>query len=425
MQEYYPINTQDTKKEYSGINAFFATVETVFLDIKDFTNTTKKDSHIDSNKNLIKDDSGNEKNITQLGSIYWRSDDSQTNKDYAYPFDKNNITYPIEGETVIIIQIDKIHFWLPYGESTIFPNYKQSRTIFKKSQKINRENSDTTVKSTTFGSVQNTGTPFTDKSSKKTSNPNSVYKKNENIKYLKPLKGDTFVSGRAGNTIRLSQFWKNEEEITPSIIISNGQSNEVLNKPIGFLAEESINNDGSSIYITSGKSIVEYDFKKTKENTSAWGTLPTAKNLNGNQIYLNSDRVILSSKQSDFIIFGKGHTGVITGDRYTIDAAKDIHIHSDDSIKIQSAGKDVRILTDTGKIYIGNTNSQNSDTPLKQPMVKGDDLVKILSEVLEELAKQVFATGAGPTGTGPANAAAFRFIKSKLNTILSQTNFLS
>ena len=58
-------------------------------------------------------------------------------------------------------------------------------------------------------------------------------------------------------------------------------------------------------------------------------------------------------------------------------------------------------------------------------MVLGGELVKILGDLIDAIAKQIYLTPSGPSKVGPENVAQFNAIKSKLNTILSAKNFLS
>lgn len=60
-----------------------------------------------------------------------------------------------------------------------------------------------------------------------------------------------------------------------------------------------------------------------------------------------------------------------------------------------------------------------------QKMVLGGELVKLMGELIDEITKQIYATPVGPTAPGPTNAAAFKAIKGKLNTLLSAKNYLS
>lgn len=408
-----------------NVESFLATVVKTLVKPEDFEELKRNDDYVliyNQNLSFFKDSDGKEKNTAYLGAVIWNTDYTIKKPNYAFPFDKNTITYPIEGETVCIIKIDDAFYWLPYSR-TQYPNYRQDYITLKKSRP--REYEDLSKSNTTkdYKETKETGTPNTSAKKEQPGGGYDKYESNERVKYLKPYLGDTIISGRGGSFIRLSQNLKNEKD-SPAIVITNGQNVDVINKPIGFLAEEDINKDGSSIYLTAGKTIVELDFKKAKESTPAWGSLPTE--LKGNQIHINSDRVVLSSKVNEFIIFGKGNTGVITGGRYTIDSAKDIYLHSENNVTIHSAGSNqIFFNSENGKIFLGkNQNVGGAGSPV-QKMVMGGELVNILKDLIDAIGKQVYATGCGPTSTGPANIAQFQSIKARLNTILSDKNFLS
>ena len=55
-------------------------------------------------------------------------------------------------------------------------------------------------------------------------------------------------------------------------------------------------------------------------------------------------------------------------------------------------------------------------------MVKGQQLVDLLAELIDAIVAQNYLTPSGPTKIGPENVPAFRSIKSKLNNILSKLN---
>ncbi len=104
-----------------------------------------------------------------------------------------------------------------------------------------------------------------------------------------------------------------EDDKTSSsgIFIRNKQNPELDSKKIGELVEEDINKDGTSIYITSNK--IKVPFKEEiKKEKKGFKDYPNSKDLSGDQLFVNSDRIILSAKAKEFIIFGKGNTGVIT-----------------------------------------------------------------------------------------------------------------
>jgi hypothetical protein len=66
------------------------------------------------------------------------------------------------------------------------------------------------------------------------------------------------------------------------------------------LVDEDINKDGTSIYLTSGK--IKVPFKETiGKSKTAFSGYPSSGNLTGDQLIVNSDRIILSAKASEFI----------------------------------------------------------------------------------------------------------------------------
>jgi hypothetical protein len=93
---------------------------------------------------------------------------------------------------------------------------------------------------------------------------------------------------------------------SPSIFIRNKQNPELDSKKIGELVDEDINKDGTSIYLTSNKVKVPFLRKYKKRKSRFQRISKFMKDLTGDQLFVNSDRIILSAKASEFIIFGKG-----------------------------------------------------------------------------------------------------------------------
>jgi hypothetical protein len=93
----------------------------------------------------------------------------------------------------------------------------------------------------------------------------NTFKEKSNIKSLLPEEGDVIIEGRWGQSIRFSSTtppkqptnsWSSQGELgLPIIIIRNGQTkNDITEEPWVPIYED-INNDGSSIYISSGQDI--------------------------------------------------------------------------------------------------------------------------------------------------------------------------
>jgi hypothetical protein len=399
------------------MESFLATVDKVYPTNTEFLDKPKTDKiPIYSASPKFSD-----KDARMYGAITFLTE-TGIQTDYAYPFDKNNFTFPIKGETVVVFKIANQTFWMPYT-NTPYSNYRRDYITFTATEadsvtEVGGSTSAKDLRDTTNAGGTNTNASATKSDDKK------KYKQNENIKFLKPKEGDTILSGRVGNTIRLSEFFLSSDgKSYPGIFIRNKQNAELDTKPIGELIDEDINKDGTSVYFVSGK--IKVPFKETiKKEKKGFKQYPS--DFSGDQLFINSDRIILSAKAKEFIIFGKGNTGVITDGNYSIDSAKEVYINSDNKITIHSNGANQIFLNSSnGKIFLGKNQGAGGQGADVQKMVLGGELVAILKELIQAINSQIFATPVGPTMMGPANRASFTAIQGKLNTLLSSTNFLS
>jgi hypothetical protein len=393
-------------------------VDVVYPTNKKFEKYDKSGSSIDDTVSVYNQnkDFGDE-DASFYGAITYRFEDSNAKDNYARPFDKNNFTFPIKGETVVIFRFENQTFWLPYT-NTPYPNYRKDYVINKNTKKDESKNGgggNDPKKTEAMGGIT------TPPESKK---DDDGYKKNEKIKFLNPKNGDTILSGRVGNTIRLSEFFlSSDEKSYPGIYIRNKQNPELDSKKIGELVDEDINKDGTSIYIVSGKTKVP--FKETiNKQKIAFKEYPS--DFSGDQLFLNSDRVILSAKAKEFIIFGKGNTGIITDGTFSIDAVKPIHLLSSVNVTIESEGANQIFLnSNNGKVFLGKNQGVGDAGADVQKMVLGGELVSIMNELIEAIKNQVYASSCGNAILASPNVLEFSIIQKKLTRLLSANNYLS
>ena len=102
------------------VKSFLAIVNNVYPTNSKFLTRDKEDTISIHNKN----EDFFEEDARLYGAITYEFEDSFQLDDYAFPFDKNNVTYPIIGETVLIIVNQNECFWLPYT-NTQYPNYRE------------------------------------------------------------------------------------------------------------------------------------------------------------------------------------------------------------------------------------------------------------------------------------------------------------
>ena len=123
---------------------------------------------------------------------------------------------------------------------------------------------------------------------------------------------------------------------------------------------EDINNDKSSIYLASGQKlpleISSEDYDSYEENATP--LIP--KEFVGDQIILNSGRLVFNAKQDHVIIAGK------------------------DSINLKSPSA---VNVDTSKVIINSTAIFLGDKDAEEPVLLGDQTVAVLSQFFSELSK--------------------------------------
>jgi hypothetical protein len=112
----------------SEIQSYLATVDKVFL-IDMELNPLEKGDNADYIPIYNKNEDFSDKDARLYGAITYIYPD-MTTEFYAYPFDKNNFTMPIKGETVLILEIDKSNiFWLPYSV-TPYSSYRRDYVTY-------------------------------------------------------------------------------------------------------------------------------------------------------------------------------------------------------------------------------------------------------------------------------------------------------
>ena len=396
------------------MEAFLATVDTVYPTNTDFLKKeVDKISIYNGNTNF------SDLDARRYGAIEYLSETGIKN-DAAQPFDKNNFTFPIKGETVVIFKIANQTFWMPYT-ITPYSNYRKDyiTKTTTKAEDVTEVGGDKTAKDY----KQNAAAGGTTTNS--SGNPDDKkYIVNEKIKFLNPKEGDTILSSRVGNTIRLSEFFLSSDgKSYPGIYIRNKQNAELDSKPIGEMIDEDINKDGTSVYFVSGKTKVP--FKETISKTKI-GFKEYPSDFSGEQLFINSDRILLSAKAKEFIIYGKGNTGIITDGNYSIDSAKDVYVNSDKNIILHSNGANqIFFNSENGKIFLGKNQGIGGAGADVQKMVLGGELVEIMKELLEAIKNQIYAGSCGPATLSSANKFEFDIIKAKLNRLLSANNYLS
>jgi len=200
-----------------------------------------------------------------------------------------------------------------------------------------------------------------------------------------PQEGDVLFEGRTGNFIRLGS--EDGEGVAPYFAVYNGELKSYSNYNIVI---EDLNRKGTSSLIFGSSKELNLDI-----DLSTIKSFKPSK-LNGVQAGLSSDRIIIFSKVSELLLFGKTNIGI---------SAKE---------NIELAGKNI-ILNGLQKVFLG----EGAD----QAIVKGNELKDLLSSLLDILIqfKVICASPGSPSPSiDPGTLTKLTQLKVKLLKILSK-----
>jgi hypothetical protein len=295
---------------------------------------------------------------------------------------------------------------------------------------------------------------------------------NKNIRSIRKYEGDLTIESRFGQSIRFSAYDDNRNndksdsslqgyfsEIenpytktvtgggNPMIIIRNRQrpilkegeqykSHEKLPPSIGTAAEknaggyisEDINNDGSTIAITSGMTITKWAtscykqmWGEKKEEQTGYSPTGCSKFefpvLNKDQIVINSDRIVISSRLGETFQYSKKRFGIVTDSEYTVDAHDQLILTTNQKAVINAPA-----------IYLGEYNVTD------EPVLLGQTTINWLYELCNWLLEHthwhkhshIDAGKESPSTTQlPVQQQALITLRDKLHTLMSRRVFVT
>jgi hypothetical protein len=309
-----------------------------------------------------------------IGTIFIESTKNPTFNDKiplipAYPAFPNIKHYPLINELVPIIYLTDIDstknttsvsaYYLPPINvwNSVTHNGIPSSNILPESQTKNYQQVEA-------GSPNIISEQSTEINLGQTFNENNVI----DIHPLLPYEGDIIYEGRFGNSIRLGSTVKNPaisnswSEVgkngSPIFIIRNGQGSYTTDswEPV----TENINNDKSSIYLTSTQQIPLFPASTISDSYNKSTPPEAIAKYNDEQILLNSGRLVFNAKKDSILL----------------NAVNSIHLTSKTSVNIDG-GKE--IILASPKVYLGSI--LGAEGVEIQPPVMGDNLNILLAEL--------------------------------------------
>jgi len=327
---------------------------------------------------------------------------------WAYPLDSSISEYPLINEVVIVMRYRNKYFYSRKINTRNLPNEAVDFVVNKTIS--GQENSELFSNALYQGRLSQNSFSGAEGYRGVTGR---YYKINNRVRRIKRHEGDTIIESRFGQSIRFGTY--DEDRVNdkgdpknvdysdwggnPMLILRNrqrkllkkGETLKLVNSPnpatvigtdeeknAGGYLKEDINHDGSTIAITSGQTISKWVttcYKKmfgTGEEVSAFeGTTNfTYPVLNGDQIIINSDRLVLSSRFGETFHYAKKRYGIVTDSEYTVDAHDQIVLTTH-----------VKTVLNSPAIYLGEYDTTGEPVLLGQTSV--DWLYELCNWMLE------------------------------------------
>tara|TARA_Y100000356_G_scaffold133968_1_gene142157 strand:- start:259 stop:1596 length:1338 start_codon:yes stop_codon:yes gene_type:complete len=360
----------------------------------------------------------------------------QNDLKWAYPMNPNFRCYPIVGEIVVMADyLGKRYYMHTINKrNSVNNNFYPGLSMNRLSGLATKGNSAEYKSNSAAGG--GASLPTSDIISKvyKTFVPNNA------ILPTKVGQGDLVIDGRFGQSIRMSGAGRKDDQYkSPNMFFRVGQRLS-SDDPTGFLNKmgfgkplsENINDDGTSLYMTTNEKIglITSTAKDTGNSVHSvsWKSPVKGKKLtvpnfwDGKQIILNSDRLIFNSRNNEMVFTSLGCTYFCTSSWFLSDSMKG-HVFNTKGQTVIRNKKNT--IINSPKIFLGVKDEKSPkliDGKLEH-LVLGETLKKLLEELIDAVTKAQYINGAGPASMNPANIPGFQSIKSKLKKILSKQNF--
>jgi len=326
----------------------------------------------------------------------------------AIPIENNIVEYPLKNEMVVVAKyLGRYYYFRKLNAHNLVNSnfdyaWDKSYGVRKKSKEAIHDDINSSIAGSTNVSD--------DASIKYTLG--DYFEENIKVHPLKPYEGDFIIESRFGSSIRFGGYNIGPDGFdgeNTQILIRNRESVDTqIDVEFGKHVEENINEDGSSIHITSGDAISK--FIPVTEMKIESNEYPNE--LSGDQIVVNSGRLIFSSKEFEIFGFGKKAIGWITDGVFSVDSKKDIICNTEMNVVINS----VQTRINSKKIYLGEEKNED------EPVILGTQLYNWLDSLCNALISETHLTGTGPSSP-PVNANQYVSLRMKLRELLSNRTF--
>ena len=355
---------------------------------------------------------------------------------WAFPLDTNITAYPLLNEIVLVLPALNRFY---YSQKLNTTNRVTAHALFginvglKAPQNENQSAEE-------MEKIDAGGAPIKESPGAESDRLGEKFVDKENVFRLRAQEGDIIYEGRSGHSIRFGSSF--EDDQSPTILIRcgpNPNAPKSVEDSEFALVDEDIDLDLSSVWIVADKTIpLTFATIDAETHFRSMDEKPTT--LKGNQIVVNTDRLVINTKGGKLLVstflgthfttlqdhtvdteknyksFALINREVQTGEKYLITVGTDYLLKvGGDKISIIN-GKTVHDTVGThairaDKLFLGTLSDES------QPLVLGEELRELLLEFvnahLNNAAAHTLPTiGIGPLA--PGTIAALTAVKAKL-----------
>lgn len=264
--------------------------------------------------------------------------------DWVRPLNTSIQEYPLLGEMVQIFKINGDFF---YTKSISLANRIQENAMLNLGRVLEGKTITEVVRDQDY--ISSLKHSF-----------GNYFKPDSRVRKLKHFEGDVIFQGRMGQSIRFgsSQIDPSSDSLAPNIILRAGQGKGVENSFVSIdaifgLTIEDINKDPSSIWMTSDQTV-----PFIPSTVSAGSFVRSIKNppqsYNGANIILNSDRVVINSKDTSVLLFANESIHLNSFSDTTIDTDNNVLITANLNIENRSGQSITHRADNNYSIFSGN-----------------------------------------------------------------------
>jgi hypothetical protein len=327
-----------------------------------------------------------------VGAIQFRSIATDKFKkpeflNWALPADTNVTDYPLINEIVMVFSALNRWYWHRRLNVTSTVTSHAMPGMAAELGPIDQANNQQSQRNTALN-----GNPSVKNSNTSPPQLGRFFKEPTNLWRLRHDEGDVIVEGRSGSSIRLGASWKtgtqfqaSKDDQRPNILFRVGQDPKAkpsVNTAYGLVSED-IDKDDTSFYMVSDQ-FIPLTLSTANAVTNGLSIRNFPRRLDGAQIVMNTDRIVLNAKKTKIMGFALDGIHWTSSKDFSVDADQDYLSHVNRDIKIWLNGN-YSMTTKGTNSFIAPKNYLGTQNDESQPLPMGAALAQFLSDFIDAL----------------------------------------